>query len=83
MFEEEAVKHYENLTKSALRLNEIVKEQQERINKAIEYLEDTPRVVKSIHYRDKESNYVFIEKTIKNELLEILKGVQDERITNI
>lgn len=83
MFEEEAVKHYENLTKSALRLNEIVKEQQERINKAIEYLENTPKVVGSIHLKDKESSYVFIEKTIKEELLEILKGVQDERTTNI
>ena len=68
---------YQRLLESAINLNKINEKKTKIIKKAIEYLEDTPRVVESIHYRDKESNYVFIEKTIKNELLEILKGDDD------
>ena len=68
---------YQRLLESAISLNKINEKKTKIIKKAIEYLEDTPRVVESIHYRDKESNYVFIEKTIKNKLLEILKGDDD------
>ena len=68
---------YQRLLESAINLNKINEKKTKIIKKAIEYLEDTPRVVESIHYRDKESNYVFIEKTIKNKLLEILKGDDD------
>lgn len=72
MFEEEAVKHYNNLTKSALRLNEIVKKQQQRINRAIEYIE--PFV---------DIDMCTINGRMLKPLLEILKGVQDERTINI
>lgn len=46
----------------------------ERIEKAVDYLNNTPRIVKSIHYRDKESNYAFVDFEVKGELLNILKG---------
>lgn len=67
MFEEEAVKHYNNLTKSALRLNEIVKEQQQRIDKAIEYIQPFADI-----------DMCTINGRMLKPLLEILKGVQDE-----
>ena len=46
----------------------------ERIEKAVDYLNNTPRIVNSVHYRDKESSYAFVEFEIKNELLNILSG---------
>ena len=46
--------------------------------KAIEYIKDTPKIVKSIHLRDKGSNFIFIENKVKEELLEILKGEENE-----
>lgn len=46
----------------------------ERIEKAVDYLNNTPRIVSSIHYRDKESNYAFVDFEVKGELLNILKG---------
>ena len=51
-----------------------------RIEKAIDYLNNTPRIVKSTHYRDKESNYAFVEIEVKEELLKILEGKEDENI---
>lgn len=121
MFEEEAVKHYNNLTKSALRLNEIVKEQQKEIEEYQKELEKADsltqscifegsksagktyrqclnmlekqqqRINRAIEYIETNANY---DENIKqcrdnlydcecDDLLEILKGVQDERTTNI
>ena len=59
--------HYQGqlLLQEIERLNNIIKEVRE-------YIENTPRIVKSIHYRDKESNYAFIENYVKGELLKIL-----------
>ena len=68
-FEEEAVKHYNNLTKSALRLNEIVKEQQQRIDKAIEYIETNANYDENI--KQCRDNLYDCE---CDDLLEILKG---------
>jgi hypothetical protein len=45
-----------------------------RIEKAVDYLNNTPRIVESTHYRDKESNYAFVDFEVKGELLNILKG---------
>lgn len=45
-----------------------------RIEKAVDYLNNTPRIVKSTHYRDKESDYAFVELEVKEEFLKILKG---------
>lgn len=77
MFEEEAVKHYENLTKSALRLNEIVKEQQQRIDKAIEYIGKLKIDSEQEYYNGETNEYEPYLEIIKN----TLKGVQDERTT--
>ena len=74
MFEEEAVKHYENLTNSALRLNEIIKEQQERINKAIEYIGKLKIDSEQEYYNGETNEYEPYLEIIKN----TLKGVQDE-----
>ena len=74
MFEEEAVKHYENLTKSALRLNEIVKEQQQRMNKAIEYINN----VLLPYGKENDWDDIFIQNKVM-ELLEILKGKNNDR----
>jgi len=75
MFEEEAVKHYNNLTKSALRLNEIVKEQQQRMNKAIEYIEKNMQkeIMSYGDNFDSDFEICLWEEDIDN-LLEILKG---------
>lgn len=64
-FSKKTYLYYRDIIKEIERLNNI-------INEAREYLENTPRIVKSIHYRDKESNYAFIENYVKGELLEIL-----------
>jgi hypothetical protein len=58
-----------------LMLDELNKELQQKeniIKKIREYIENTPKIVRSIYLRDKESNFVFIEKEVKKELLEIL-----------
>ena len=52
------------------------------IKEVREYIENTPRVVKSTHYRDKESNYAFIENYVKGEILEKLDKVNNVRANN-
>lgn len=63
---------YENVMVANKMLEQEIERLKSIIKEAREYLENTPRIVKSIHYRDKESNYAFIENYVKGDLLEIL-----------
>ena len=74
MFEEEAVKHYNNLTNSALRLNEIVKEQQNKIEQLNDIIEDFEiHLQREIDVREEDAElehntYITINDTLKKVL---------------
>lgn len=66
----------ENLTNSALQLNEIVKEKQKIIDKAIEYINEHSLYEQDYTY-DYEENieeWPPTDERARNDLLEILKG---------
>ena len=75
---DELQKEIENLTNSAIQLNEILKEKQQIIDKAIEYIEDNKKLSLFADCREPEEEWSYDLECSANELLEILKGEDKE-----
>ena len=54
---------------------------QERIDKAIEYIKDNPKLLNDkLYQNDKDTSFIFINNKIKSDLLNILEGEEDAKM---